>query len=124
MIELLGGKSCKILRMDEVNEALIIFFGKIARVICDRKCSKAWGINSRPKVQLSDDEDDYCYLADYELGSAPEDPGTLEDDDLKPISPNQFPNKWCVRECERCNMSNPNEYHLPLEVRKFGKRWR
>lgn len=77
-----------------------------ARVECDRKCTKAWGISSRPKINLSDDEDDIVWLADAELGDAPKDPGTREGAHGKPFSPDDFPNKWCVRQCERCAMSN------------------
>lgn len=112
-----------ILRKDTINEAFIVFFGKKARVKCDRKCSKAWGINSRPKKQISDtDEDDYCFLADDELGLAPKDPGTYEGTDAKPPNPNEFPNRWCIRECERCAMSIPDEWMNELELKQFGGR--
>jgi hypothetical protein len=104
------------------NDAVITFFCQPARVVCDRQCHKAWGINNRPRVQLSDDPDDYAFLADDELGEAPADPGTYEGGDAKPLSPDEFPQKWCVRECERCAMSQPGEYHLPLVVRSFDQR--
>ncbi len=105
-------------------EAMITYFEKPAKVACDGNCKKAWGINSRQKRQLSDDEDDYEYFADGELGIAPKDPGTYEGGDGKPSSPSRFPNKWCVRECERCAMSRPDEYDLPLEIPDFSKRRR
>lgn len=89
-------------------EKMIIYFGKPARVACDELCTKAWGINSRPSVQLSEDEDDYEYLADSELPEAPADPGTYEGGQGKPASAIGFPNKWCVRECERCAMTPPD----------------
>jgi hypothetical protein len=104
-------------------EKLITYCGQTAKVACDGKCEKAWGLNNRSKEQLSDDEDDYAFLADGELGIAPIYPGTFEGSDGKPLSVNQFPNKWCVRECERCTMSQPGEFNLPLEVRSFEKRF-
>jgi hypothetical protein len=79
----------------------ITYWGERIIVACDGKCDKAWGRNSRPKIQLSEtDEDDYAYLSDDELGEAPENPGTSEGGIGKPSD--HFHNKWCVRECERC----------------------
>lgn len=103
-------------------ESVIQFFGQPAKVACDGLCSKAWGRNSRPTVQLSDDDDDFETLADYELGQAPADPGTYEGGHGKPASSAEFPNKWCVRECERCSMSNPGDWNKPLEIRRFDRR--
>lgn len=97
---------------------MITFFGKPAFVDCDRRCDKAWGINQRPEVRF-DDEDDTAYLADGELGVAPVDPGTYEGADSKPLSPDHFPNKWCVRECERCTLVRPGE---PLVIKDFSQR--
>ena len=89
--------------MEESNEMNLIshifYLGQLAIVACDRRCDKAWGVNSRPKVQLSDDEDDYEILSDDELGIAPADPGSYEGQDGKPTDRRH--NKWCVRECER-----------------------
>lgn len=83
----------------------IIWFGKNAVLCCDGKCNKAWGMNNRPKNQLSDNEDDYEYLADHELDDAPVDPGTYECDHAKPtvvgLGLRARLNKWCARECER-----------------------
>lgn len=107
-----------------VFEATIQYFGQPCKVNCDGNCKKAWGINSRPQVQLSDDVDDYEYLADCELAIAPDDPGTYEGGDAKPQSNSEFPNKWCVRECERCNQSRSGEHELPLPVKTFDKRVR
>ena len=78
----------------------ISFFGQQVTVVCDLKCEKAWGSNSRPKLQLSDNIDDYVWLTDGELGEAPENPGTYEGGQGKPFHPDKH-NKWCVRECER-----------------------
>lgn len=80
----------------------VIAFGELTLIGCDAQCSKAWGINNRPKVQLSKDEDDYAFLADGELGEAPENPGTYEGGHAKPTQPDERLNKWCFRECERC----------------------
>lgn len=106
----------------EPKPKLIMYFEQPAKVNCDRQCIKAWGISNRPRVQLSGDEDDYAYLADGELGEAPADPGTYEGRDAKPASPAEFPNKWCVRECERCVMSKPGQFQGPVELRDFSKR--
>lgn len=103
-------------------EAMIIYFGQLAKVNCDGNCQKAWGINNRPQVTLSNDEDDTAYLSDNELGMAPSDPGTYEGDVAKPLNALAFPSKWCVRECERCNMSAPGQYKLPLPIKDFRER--
>ena len=103
-------------------EAIITYFGQKAKVNCDGNCLKAWGINQRPRVALSDDPDDYAFLADHELGLAPSCPGAYEGGDGKPSSAAEFPNKWCVRECERSDMSSPGEPDLPLAVRDFNVR--
>jgi len=82
----------------------IVFFGRNVTVACDANCDKAWGINQRPCVQLSADPDDVAYIADDELGMAPEDPGTYEGGDAKPTQrpmTGDAMNRWCVRECER-----------------------
>jgi hypothetical protein len=108
--------------MDKINVAIIKYCGLPAKVTCDRQCNKAWGLNNRPTVQLSDDEDDYAFMSDAELGEAPAAPGTYEGGEGKPSSPDEFPNKWCVRECERCNMSIPGEENKPLAVASFAER--
>lgn len=103
-------------------EDLITYCGQTARVVCDGNCYKAWGINSRPKEQLSDDEDDYVSYADDELPIAPAHPGTEEGGERKPQSSAEFPNKWCVRECERCQMSAPGKWRESLMPVDWGKR--
>lgn len=108
--------------MAKSYEATIPFFNEPMKVCCDGNCRKAWGINNRPKVQLSADVDDFAWLADDELGNAPADPGTYEGGDAKPHGPSSFPNKWCVRECERCEKSAVGESHLPISPRDFSVR--
>jgi hypothetical protein len=105
-----------------INEAVIIYLGQRAWVKCDRRCSKAWGIALRPYERLSNDEDDIVYMADGELGVAPDNPGTYEGRDGKPSSPNDFPNKWCVRQCERSAMTAPGEDHETLKLLDWSKR--
>lgn len=96
----------------------ITYFGQPRRVVCDRKCTKAWGMNSRPTVPLSDDPDDFAFLADAELGDAPDDPGTYEGGHGKPLFPERH-NKWCVRECERSVMSGLGQWPA---VKDFSRR--
>ena len=104
-------------------ERLIQYCRQTARVGCDGNCKKAWGLSSRPKIEFDPDEpDDYAFLADDELGEAPADPGSYEGGVGKPTSAAEFPTKWCVRECERCEMSSPGEYEEPLQLSDFSKR--
>ena len=82
----------------------IVYNGQNVTAVCDGKCNKAWGTNNRPKVYVTnedDDPDNYYFLSDTELGEAPEDPGTYEGDSGKPDHDDELMNKWCVRECER-----------------------
>ena len=103
-------------------EAIITYCGQPAKVKCDEKCNKAWGVSQRPRQQLSDNPDDYVMFSDDELGEAPENPGTYEGGHGKPRPGDYKPNKWCVRQCERCAMSSPGKSHLPLEIPDFTKR--
>jgi hypothetical protein len=103
-------------------EKIITYWGQKAKVTCDENCNKAFGRTQRPTVQLSDDEDDFAYLADNEVPDAPINPGTYEGGDAKPVDKIGIPNKWCVRECERCAISHPGEYNLPLSPENFDKR--
>jgi hypothetical protein len=112
-----------------MNDAVIAYFFQSVRVACDSKCNKAWGVNKRPKVELSEAPDDFAFLADNELGEAPINPGTSEGGVTKPLNPDEFPQKWCVRECERSAMSGPNELDNPPKLpdfsnRKFNIKWR
>ncbi len=105
-------------------EKLITYCGQTAKVACDGNCTKAWGINNRPRVKLSDNDDDYALLADDELGDAPADPGTYEGGHAKPenaTGPDDL-NKWCVRECERMIMSMPDEWSKPPALKDLSKR--
>jgi hypothetical protein len=97
----------------------IKYFGHELILICDGKCSKAFGFNGRPKNQLSKDEDDYEYLSDDELPTAPQDPGTYEGRDAKPTSPQSRLNKWCARECERAIKMESNKWFI---LPDFSKR--
>ena len=98
----------------------ILYFGQQRLLASDGRCDKAWGINSRPRVQLSaTNEDDYAFLADGELGESPADPGTAEGGHRKPRTPRERLNKWCCRECERSQMVEPGEdFDLPDFTRR------
>jgi hypothetical protein len=103
-------------------EALITYCGQTARVCCDGNCWKAWGLGIRPHEQLSENVDDVVYFADDELGIAPDDPGTYEGGHAKPRSAAEFPNKWCVRACERCAMSKPGEWRRRIAPKDWTQR--
>lgn len=103
-------------------DKIVKFCNQPMRVVCDEKCEKAWGINGRPSVQLSDDPDDIVWLADGELDTAPILPGVFEGGETKPQSPRDMPNKWCVRECERCSKSRPGMSKEPLFPVDFSRR--
>jgi len=97
----------------------ITSFGAKVTFACDMNCNKAFGINGRAKEQLSEDEDDYRYLTDSEVGDAPKCMGTWEGGDGKPTSTNEAPNKWCVRECERSTLLDKDntaidDFSLPV----------
>lgn len=113
---------------------LITYFDAPAAVACDARCEKAWGNNNRPQIQFSDDEEDTAFLADDEVGIAPENPGTYEGECAKPRTPEERLNKWCVRECERSEMTDaPHTYagkRCPLETvsdfseRRYNQPWK
>jgi hypothetical protein len=94
-------------------------FGKPRLIGCDGRCDKAWGVNARPKVSLSQDPNDYAFLADDELGQAPDESGTSEGGFGKPSTPAERLNKWCYRECERCTAAEPG---APLPKHDFSRR--
>jgi len=104
--------------------------GQQATHACDGRCSKAWGINRRPSIpsraerDASEDPDDYAFLADDELGEAPEDPGTYEGFCAKPRNakgPEDI-NKWCLRECERAWMSERGQPDATPQLPDFSTR--
>ncbi len=99
-------------------EKIITYFDKQVKVACDEKCEKAWG-GTRPKEKLSDDDDDVVYLSDSELGIAPVDTGTYEGGQAKPVEKQNIPNKWCVRQCERCVWGDIDK---PIELKDWSKR--
>jgi hypothetical protein len=105
----------------------IFYFENPCAVACDARCDKAWGINSRPKIEFDPEEpDDYAYKSDRELGLAPVDPGTYEGGHGKPQHPDERLNKWCVRECERSRMGKEGELIKPPDFsrRRFNMPWR
>ena len=111
-----AGKSCA------RNESVVTYCGQPMKVACDRNCGKAWGISQRQKVFCSSDPDDFYFRADSELCKAPSDPGTYEYDHAKPLSPDEFPNKWCVRQCERCSKSAPGKHGEQIALKSFKDR--
>jgi hypothetical protein len=98
----------------------IRYQGDSLTAVCDEKCNKAWGNNLRPEIILSDDLDDYAYLADTELGDAPIDPGTRVGKVAKPLEPYDRMNKWCIGECERCKLF---EKGAEIELDDFNQRF-
>lgn len=87
----------------------ILWFDRYVTLACDGQCGKAWGICNRPKVDFDPNEpDDYAYLADHELGEAPDNTGTWEGGWGKPRGPDKM-NKWCARECERSGLFEAGE---------------
>lgn len=94
-------------------------YGDTVFIGCDAKCEKAFGLNGRPAVQLSENENDYAFLSDSEVGIAPTSGKTAiveEGSDTKPDAniPESLLNKWCFRECERCVVaSSKDELTLP-----------
>lgn len=103
-------------------EAVVQFAGLLMRCRCDGHCSKAWGLQARPVAEFDRDGNPVEYFADQELAEAPADPKTYEGGIGKPQSPEQFPTKWCVRECERCNKSEPFSFMDSLPIIDWSKR--
>lgn len=104
----------------------IVFFGKPCVLACDAQCDKAWGINGgRPRVEIDPaDPDDFAYLADHEVGTAAEDPGTYEGGEAKPTAygdpGGRRLNKWCARECERSAIADTlDDIALPDYTRRL-----
>jgi hypothetical protein len=97
----------------------INFCGQRVTLACDGNCSKAWGIQARPRhhFQPEDEEpDDYVYLPDSALGTAPGPGETVilaEGNDTKPhavrMTDGAGTNRWCARQCERKVMVEDGE---------------
>lgn len=96
-------------------EKLVQFCGQPMRVACDERCTKAWGIQNRPRDAAGN------FLPDDDLGFAPSNPGTYEDADGKPGPGDTIPNKWCVRQCERCYESAMGQSALPPILPDFSR---
>lgn len=99
----------------------IIYMGLSRVLACDGRCEKAWGLNARPCAQLDhEDKDDFAWLADGELGDAPEDPGSYEGDHAKPSPAQKLESKWCARQCERSTMV---EFGEDIVLRDLSQRF-
>lgn len=104
----------------------IIYFGKSVTLRCDGICEKSWGVDSRPKIEFDENNwDDFVFLSDSELGTAPANPGTYEGGCAKPTAysnkgdwRNHRLNKWCSRQCERSWIDGP----YPDAPNDFSKR--
>lgn len=105
---------------------------------CDGRCDKAWGINGRPKLYFPKegegqpralkkgkeprDVDDYVYVKDSELGTAPGPGATVGLSEGGHMKPSASPlgegegermNKWCARECERSGWNGARDLERP-----------
>lgn len=100
----------------------IRYVGQEMSIVCDARCDKAWGTVDRPSVQLDDeDEDDFAWLADHELGTAPDTSSTSEGSDVKPVTIGELRhNKWCARSCERSSLPRPGAV---FELKTFERRF-
>lgn len=97
----------------------IVWFGNSVTLACDGQCSRAFGLNGRPRIDFDpDDPDDYAFLADGEVEDAPENPGTYEGGWGKPSGPHEM-NKWCSRECERSGIFEAGE---EVKLKDFSER--
>ena len=80
------------------------------------------GSPRRPLVVLSDSVDDFAWLSDEELGTAPTYPGSFEGADGKPVDyddPLRL-NRWCARECERSVILRAGPLVLPDFTRRVA----
>jgi hypothetical protein len=91
----------------------ILAYGKRLTLACDGRCDKAWGINGRERRMLTSDPDDYVFVADGDLGTAPACTGVWEGGDGKPsavpLTDGSAMNRWCLRECERSDSFEEGE---------------
>lgn len=132
---------------EELKKTEITYFGEKAVVACDMKCNKAWGIPGRPHIYLQDpkqeiyglgykegmlwmddegfDENDIVFLSDDELGDAPYETGTWEGGHGKPTIEEMKKydhNKWCVRACERCGITEKGNPDGEIKIKDWSKR--
>jgi len=84
------------------NKTVVPFCGKAMGVGCDGQCGLAIGIG-----WYLEDGETLDVEAIKEEGTTLEhlrkDPLSSEGGERKPASDSEFPNKWCVRQCERCH---------------------
>jgi hypothetical protein len=93
-----------------VTNGVLVREWSFQKLVCDGNCAKAWGFCARPrKIFDEENEDDFVFLGDHDLGQAPEDPGTGEGGHYKPKMVYQRLNKWCARQCERSVMLGRRE---------------
>ena len=107
-------------------EKEITYYGAPAKVGCDEKCNKAWGINNRPRVYLDISETQIFGLEGTSIYPDIEDDinvDNYENDDAKPTCKSEMGNRWCVRECERCQMSEYGKHNEPLKIKDFNQRF-
>ena len=81
--------------------ALIKYCYQPALIMCDGKCNIAWGLSKYNADGLR---------PEYVGKPVPRDTGVSEGTDSKPRSSKSFPNRWCVRECERSRMVDPRNF--------------
>lgn len=106
--------------MADMIQKSIVYFGRKCKLYCDGKCDKAWGVPSRPCVMVDGKK---YWVADNEFDNAPDDPGTYEGKDGKPIiNSGHDMNKWCARACERSIIVGIKEPMLKSNLRDFSKR--
>lgn len=76
-----------------------VFWGVPITINCDRQCNKAFGREGRPCLPNIG-----IYCGDDQLGDAPKSIWVNDGSESgmdKPSTPDEFPNEWCIRMCER-----------------------
>lgn len=109
-----------------IHQKQILWFERHVTLACDGQCNKAWGGCNRPRIDFDENEpDDFAFLADDELGEAPESPGTWEGGHGKPFGPD-YMNKWCARECERSGIFERGESIVlnDFTTRLYNQPWK
>jgi len=83
------------------NRDIIQYCGQPMGVGCDGRCDLAigidWCLNDGKTPDLLQ-----IKRNGYTLAELRSDPGSSEGDERKMFNDSGFPNKWCVRQCERC----------------------